>query len=119
MTRVIHIQPSGYTDNMWQTEEGEVHEGVKLPYPFDVVDTDGRILNQNLWNGKPYRVVGFANTPQPGKLDVYWVEVAREPELAMGKYVVTQDKGGGMAVHTTAIQEVKVYDIPADRIEEM
>lgn len=117
MTRtMIQVQPSSFTDNLWASDEGELVEGTKLPYPFPAWADNGHIDNQAFWNGTPFRIIGFSRTPEPGHLDLGWSDPAfqADPQLAVGMYVVTQDKGGGMAVHTTAIQEVKVFQIEED-----
>jgi hypothetical protein len=116
--KVIHVQPSAFTDNLWSSDrEGEMPiEGTKLPYPFDARADNGHILNQALWSGHPFRIVGFNDTPEPGKIWKHFQEIVEDPDQVLNKYVVTQDTGGGMAVHTTAIQEVKVYEFDEDQL---
>lgn len=113
-TAIVSIQPSSFVDNLWIDDEtGEAHEGTKLPYPFHARRSDGRITRQDFWRGTPWRIVGFCNTPDPGRIDVWWAEVADNPDAAIGKYVVTQDRGGGMAVHQTAVQSAVLTEVSA------
>lgn len=111
---VVSIQPSSYVDNLWIDEaSGEAHEGTKLPYPFHARLSDGRITRQDFWNGTPWRVIGFCNTPDPGRVDLYWDEIGADPQAAVGKYIVTQDRDGGMAVHQTAVASMTVTELSA------
>lgn len=117
--QIYHLQPSAYIDILWGMETGEIVEGTKLPYPFDARQDNGHLINQELWRGEPWRVVGFSDTPETGQVDLWWADyVEGDPQAVLNKYVVTQDRGGGMAVHTTAIQEVRVFEIPEDRLGE-
>lgn len=114
--KIYQIQPAAYTDNMWLID-GEMETGSKLPYPFDVKE-NGDIWNQTFWRGTPKRVMGFCNTPEPGSIDLWWRDALTDPQSMVNKYVVTQDEGGGMSVHQTAIQSVKVLDLPDDAADE-
>jgi hypothetical protein len=118
--KIFHIQPSAFMDNAWVVGEGdeaELVEGHRLPYPFDVKE-NGQIWNQRLWQGKPTRVVGFSNTPDAGKVDLWWQDAVKDSGSMVNKYVITQNKGGAMATHTTAIQEVRVLELPDDAVDE-
>lgn len=123
MIELITIQPSAFTDNLWvvdrdpddpsyhpDTDTSVLVEGHRLPYPFHVWP-DGLIHRQEFWRGKPRRVVGFADTPNPGKIDLWWEDTVKDPTQAVGKYVITQDVGGGMSTHQTAIESVEVRTV--------
>lgn len=111
---IVSIQPSSFVDNLWVDDAtGESHEGTRLPYPFHARLSDGRVTRQDFWNGTPWRIVGFCNTPDPGRVDLYWHQIGEDPQAAVGKYVVTQDRNGSMAVHQTAVQSMVVTGVSA------
>lgn len=112
---IISVQPSAFTDNLWGTESGEIVEGTKLPYPFHARKNDGRITRQDFWGGTPWRIMGFSRTPEPGRIDLYWRDGSFQetPDLAVGLYVVTQDRDGGMSVWQTAVASVTVTEVSA------
>lgn len=121
--KLITVQPSAFTDNLWlvdrdpndedyhpDTDTSTLVEGHRLPYPFHAYE-DGLIHRQAFWRGKPRRIIGFSDTPNPGKVDLWWRDAVKDPQQAIGKYVITQDVGGGMATHQTAIQSVEVIEV--------
>lgn len=99
MTEIITLQPSAHTDHI--TDDG--HELQKLPYPFHV-DRDAQVQRQDFWQGKIFRVIGFTDRPEPGFVTLYWPEVWEDPELAVGKYLITSDDHGAWSTHIGAIQ---------------
>lgn len=114
--KLFHIQPSSYVDNMWAADSGELFEGTCKPYPFGVWE-DGQIDNQELWAGKPARVVGFVADLGRQEVDLWWRDAVQDPQSVVGMYLITansSEKGGGMATHQTAVEEVKVYEIEVE-----
>jgi hypothetical protein len=111
VTRVITVQPASYVDHI--TEDGT--ELTKLPYPFHAVgDRTGEIMNQELWQGRPKRVVGFVSDLHRQEVDLFWLDrrFLNNPQQVVGMYLVTQDSDGGMAVHNTAIETVEEKELP-------
>jgi len=100
--RVIRIQPEPYVDNMV-----DGHEMTKLPYPF-VVDGDGLVAGQDFWKGDPYRVIGFAKDLAVQHLELSWRDVVRDPQLAVGMYLVTSDEAGDWGTHWTAVRSMTI-----------
>jgi len=103
MPKIVLLQPSEYTDHI--TADGT--QLTTLPYPVGV-HMDGSVTNQEFWQGDPYRVIGFQRDLARHEIDVWWSEVSRDPQKAVGLYLVTGDSKGGMGVHQTAISSVEV-----------
>lgn len=99
MPRLTRIQPAARPDAI----SADGHVGYQLPYPFYVAD-DGKIQNQELWNGTPLAVIGFQKDLAVQTIDVWWREVVDNPEKAVGLYLVTTDKDGTWGVHSTAVE---------------
>lgn len=76
--------------------------GSRLPYPF-YVDDKGFVQLQDFWQGMVYKVIGFQNHPAVQKIDLWWDDVAKDPSLAVGKYLVTSDKNGNWGSFPTAV----------------
>src|ERR1700733_14358810 len=91
--KIITLQPSDRTDHI--TDDGV--ELTQRPYPFAVFD-NGDIINADAVGAK--RAVGFSNDLAVQHVDLWWREVVKEPELAVGKYLVTQDENGHYATQT-------------------
>lgn len=96
--RIITLQPAAHVDQI--TDDGT--ELTKLPYPFHV-NAAGEIQRQEFWNGNPERVIGFVSDLHRQEVDLDWDVVFRDPQRAVGQYVITQDKSGTWATHTLAI----------------
>lgn len=105
---IITLQPSSFTDQI--TSDGT--ELTKLPYPFHVEAATGDIQRQDFWRGDPFRVIGFQNDPHVQHVDLWWDDVAKDPQSAVGKYPVTVKQGGGMAGWSLAIESVTVQVSP-------
>lgn len=103
MSVVITLQPSAHTDQI--TTDGQ--ELTRLPYPFHVAE-DGSIGRQDFWAGEPLEVIGFQKDLAVEQIDLWWSDCLEDPQAAVGMYVVTRDKNGGMATHVQAIQSVTV-----------
>jgi hypothetical protein len=80
-----------------------------LPYPFHV-NEHGEVQRQDFWRGKVWRVVGFADKPEPGIIKLIWSQVWKEPDKAIGTYVVTSDEAGEWSVWTDPISRVTPHD---------
>lgn len=102
---IITLQPSPRVDHL--TEDGT--ELTQLPYPFHV-DAKGDIQRQDFWRGNPAKVIGFTNDPAVQRVDLWWDDAVKDPQQAVGKYVVTRDDKGGMSVHVIAIQSATVHE---------
>ena len=100
--RIVTLQPAAHVDHL--TEDGE--ELTRLPYPFHV-NVHGEIQRQDFWKGMPERVIGFVSDLHRQEIDLDWDVIFREPQRAVGQYVVTQDRTGQWATHTLAIMRVQ------------
>lgn len=100
--KLIRLQPAPHVDHI--TDDG--HELTQLPYPF-FVHEDGTIEGIYADTGSK-AVIGFQSDLAVQKVNMWWGEVVKDPQLAVGKYVVTAEKNGGMAVHEIAITSVEV-----------
>ena len=103
MSKIFRIQPSEFVDNMW---EGG-HMGTKLPYPF-YVNGEGLVGRQDVWNGDPYRVLGFARNLRVHEVNLTWDEAVQDPSRAVGMYLVTWGKVEGIGTHETAVSSIEL-----------
>lgn len=101
---IITLQPAPNVDHI--TDDGT--ELTRLPYPFHVRADDGGIERQDFWQGSVARVVGFVADLNRQEVDLWWRDAAKDPQRAVGMYVITQDDKGDMATQMTAISTVKV-----------
>lgn len=103
---LILIQPEGVPD-AWDDATGEPIPGrVRTPYSFAIDDT-GAVQGQDFWQGVPERIVGFQNDADVQRIDVWWVDVVLNPALAVGKYPVFSERGGGLWTYTVAIESTQ------------
>lgn len=98
---MFKLQPAQYVD---QIKDG--HEMTKLPYPF-FVEKDGSIGQQELWKGDPLKAIGFQVDLAKQQIDLWWDQVARDPQRVVGMYLVTSNAQGNWGVHQTAIVSVE------------
>lgn len=100
--KLIKFQPSEFVDQI--TADGQ--ELTKLPYPF-IVLPNGEVAYQDFWQGEPKRVVGFQRDLALHQVDLWWEDVLKDPQRAVGMYMVSVNGAGGMGVHTNAISSVE------------
>ncbi len=105
MAKIYKIQPSAYIDQI--TADG--HELHKLPYPF-YADEKGAVGQQDFWRGDPARVVGFQEDLARHQVDLWWHDAVKDPQQAVGMYLVTADSKGNLGVHQTAMDSVVVFE---------
>jgi hypothetical protein len=105
--RIITVQPADRTDQL--TADGT--ELTQRPYPFHVVADTGEIIPQEFWKGHPARAVGFAARLDIQQIDLWWVDAARDPQRAVGMYLVTENTDGGMDIHQTAVMRMTEKEI--------
>jgi hypothetical protein len=102
---IITLQPFDRIDSVI----GD-HVATQRPYPFHVTE-DGRINlgpNGDFWNRQGVvRAVGMQRDLDVQTIDVSWSEVVADPQVAIGKYLVTADAHGRFSSHTIAIGEVR------------
>jgi hypothetical protein len=102
--KIYTFQPSDRTDHI--TEDGT--ELTQRPYPFAVFD-NGDIVNAEVVGTQ--RTVGLACDLAVTHVDVWWRDVVKDPQQAVGKYLITQDANGNYATQTCAIMSVTVRDV--------
>lgn len=103
-SKIIKLQPSAYTDQIVGGQELS-----KLPYPFYVTES-GAVQGADVFAGTVSFVIGFQNDLHRHEIDIWWKEVVKDPQLAVGRYLVTTNKDGDFGVHQTAIATVEVKD---------
>lgn len=106
MSRILTVQMSAYTDNLWGAESGEIAEGTRLPYPY-YVNEAGEVQRQDFWNGTVAAVIGFTREPDRRAIDLYWADAWREPDRAIGMYIVTRNAAGQWATWPVAVQSME------------
>lgn len=99
---MIKLQPAPETDNIV-----DGHELTKLPYPFFVTD-EGKIDQQDLWQGDPYRAIGFQKDLAVHMIDLWWTDAIKDVGQVVGMYLVTSNSSGKWGVHRTAISSAEV-----------
>lgn len=102
MKKLIKLQPSEVVDNI---RDG--HEMTQLPYPFYVAE-DGSVDRQDFWRGNPARAIGFQRDLAKQQIDLWWKDAVKDPQQAVGMYLVTVNGEGDMGVHVSAISSVEV-----------
>lgn len=98
----IKLQPSAFVDNIC-----DGHEMTKLPYPF-VVDEDGTVNFQDIWQGDPTKAIGFQRDLAVHTIDLWWKDAFVDPQQAVGMYLVSADEAGAWGVHPNAISEASI-----------
>jgi hypothetical protein len=102
MTQMVTIQPEQRADGV-------------LPYPFhiQIEDTEdavcGAVGRQDVWNGKPARLVGFVSDENAQRIDLDLPDFLAEPEKARGMHPVMQDSKGSWATYAGAIERVEPW----------
>lgn len=81
-----------------------------LPYPFHVFE-DGSVDRQDFWRGKVARVIGFQADIDVMTVDLFWFDAVKDPQRAVGMYVVTSDDKNKWAAHRSAISDVTVTEL--------
>jgi hypothetical protein len=100
----IKLQPSPVVDNIC-----DGHEMTKLPYPY-FVELDGTVGQQDIWQGDPVRAIGFQRDLAVQQIDLWWRDAARDPQQAVGMYLVSESAEGVWGVHTVAITDISVIE---------
>jgi hypothetical protein len=100
----IAVQMSSYVD---QIREGR--EMTKQPYPFFVYE-DGSVGRQDYWKGRVAGIVGFTRDSNAFQIDLPWTDVVRDPQGAVGTYVVTTDDKGVWTTWETAVETMSVIE---------
>lgn len=91
------------------TIQQELLEDGRLPYPFHIVSDGedvGKVDNQDLWNGDPYRLAGFQLHPDFQEVNLQMADFLKTPQAAVGMYPVFIRKDGSMYGMTVAIKSV-------------
>jgi hypothetical protein len=105
MSQYVTLQPSARVDHI--TEDGT--ELTQLPYPFHVAE-DGYVWRQDFWQGRVLRVIGFQTTLHEHRITVPWADAWKDPEDAVGRYLVTEDRNGTWSTHVMAIQSATKHE---------
>lgn len=84
---VITIQPGNSPDGSYDVRW-------PMPYPFHVDAETGNVGYQDLWNGDPFRVVGFQKEAHVQKVDLFWHAAAANPKQIVGMFPVMLDTTG-------------------------
>lgn len=100
--RFLTIQPSEYVDEI--TDDGV--ELTKLPYPYHC-NEQGDVDRQDFWQGTPIRVLGFVRDLKDQRVDIWWWDVWKDPQRAIGTFVVIQDADGSMGSIPHSVQSVE------------
>lgn len=115
MGKIIRIQPAAVIDNI--TADGGALRA--LPHPVCVRE-DGSVENYGREHPKlPAHVIGFQNDLAVQRVDVLWDNAKDELPEMVGKYLVTVDGEGVLAVHMTAISDIAIIgdDKPTPTID--
>ena len=94
MRKTFCVQPIDYNSD-------------RLPYPYFVDEETGLIGRQDFWKGYPYQLVGFAENPRAGEIDLWWAEAVQDPDQVSGMYPVTIDADGEISTHRLEVASMK------------
>jgi hypothetical protein len=92
------------------TTTGEYDVRQPLPYPYHV-GPEGVIGRQDFWKGEPARLIGFQSSADVQRCDVYFTEFWENPEVAVGKFPIFSDAGGGFWNHRHPVTSVTVHAV--------
>lgn len=76
-----------------------------LPYPF-FVDDKGLVGRQDFWKGKPYRLLGFNDTPASGDIKLMFSKFKADPQKAVAMYPVFVNKPDDWVTHQWPIESI-------------
>lgn len=77
-----------------------------LPYPYFIDPDNGEIGRQDIWRGKPLRLLGFSETAETGQMQLELLDFFDDPLQAVGMYMVTEHEDGGWYTASDPIDEV-------------
>ncbi len=103
----ITLQPFDRIDGT--TPDGGVT--TQRPYPFHITEDGAINLGPNgaFWNRQGVvRAVGMQRNLDVQTIDVPWADVVADPQVAVGKYLVTADANGRFGSHQIAIGKATV-----------
>jgi hypothetical protein len=103
--KTLTLQPAPRVDGI----DPDGHERTQLPYPFHVAET-GEVQRQDFWQGSVFRIIGFTDRPEPGTITIPWPAAVRDPQSAVGHYIVSSDDKGNWATHVVAVDTVTVHE---------
>jgi hypothetical protein len=78
-----------------------------MPYPWHVIVSDGAIGRQDFWRGNPLGLLGFANKPRGGAVNLAFSVWTANPDRAIGKYPVFMDGVGNFSTGPLPIESVQ------------
>lgn len=95
--------------------QGRSDDG-QLPYPLHATK-DGLIGQQGLWRGQLYRAVGVQDAVDVQRVDTFWDAIWRNPEEAIGKFLVTTNDKGKAFGWLTPIETIEFADLDESFLE--
>jgi hypothetical protein len=110
--KIITVQPVAFTDNVWVTENGQLVEGQKSPYPYHVDAATGDVQDQDFWQGDPKRIVGFQSYADRQRVDLWWDDAAQRPGAMIGMFPVMVGPDG-LYTYTLAVESFTVTEVSA------
>lgn len=110
--KTITIQPESFVDNVWVGKAGDLVEGKKLPYPFHVSE-DGKVQDQDFWQGDPSACLGFQRDEDVQQIDLWWSDAVENPDSIVGMFPVFTQVGGPLYTYTVAIESIEVREVAA------
>jgi hypothetical protein len=96
-------------------QQGRYTDG-QLPYPLHA-NEDGFIGQQGLWDGKLYKIVGAQDAVDIQRIDTYWREIWKNPEQAVGKFLVTADVDGNLSSWESPVESVRPQELDESFME--
>lgn len=107
MKKVVTIQRAAQVDGLY--EDGTPR--YQLPHPVHV-DHKGMICQQDFWQGRLHRVIGFQDNVRVKRIDLWWEDVCIDPTRAIGKYLVCSDSKGNWFVFETGVESSQHAEVP-------
>ena len=78
-----------------------------LPYPY-FIDEEGFVGRQDIWKGKPYKLLGFHDKPVAGDIKLRFSDFKNNIKKAIGMYPVFINKNNSIVTHKTAVESIEV-----------
>jgi hypothetical protein len=104
MEKIYRIQPAPVVDAIG--EDGSPRH--RVPWPVCARE-DGSVNNYGREHPElPVQVIGFQDRLDVHHVDVFWDEAKARPQEMVGKYLVTVDGAGTLAVDLTAVSDIAI-----------
>jgi hypothetical protein len=75
-----------------------------------VENSEGLVSNQDVWEGKPYKLVGFVKNKIWKVIDIDHQTFYDKPHMAVGKYPIFADNENEWYIAESIVKDVAIND---------